>query len=214
MNLIPSTYPPFAGPSPASNAAPSRARVRATGSTVNYGLLGCGMMGQEHLRNILLQRDAAVTAILEPDPAMRALAAALAPRARLVDRIEDLLASDVDALVIASPNHHHVAQIAQIAARRPLPLMVEKPACISLEEARRLEALAVGYPAPLWVAMEYRYMPPVARLIARRRSGPGACGCSRSASTGIPSCTRSGRGTGSTAPPAARWWRSAATSST
>ena len=166
MNVIPSTHPPVAGPWPASNAAPSRAGVRATGSTVNYGLLGCGMMGQEHLRNILLQRDAAVTAILEPDPAMRALAAALAPRARLVDRIEDLLASDVDALVIASPNHHHVAQIAQIAARRPLPLMVEKPACISLEEARRLETLARDYPAPLWVAMDYRYMPPVARLIA------------------------------------------------
>ena len=31
--------------------------------TVHYGVIGCGMMGQEHLRNIALLDDATVSAI-------------------------------------------------------------------------------------------------------------------------------------------------------
>ncbi|MEY2955998.1 MAG: hypothetical protein RL123_726, partial [Pseudomonadota bacterium] len=43
-------------------------------STLRYGVIGCGMMGQEHLRNIALLPDAEVAAIHEPDAAMRAAA--------------------------------------------------------------------------------------------------------------------------------------------
>ena len=39
---------------------------------ISYGVIGCGMMGQEHLRNIALLPDAHVAAIFEPDAAMRA----------------------------------------------------------------------------------------------------------------------------------------------
>jgi len=131
------------------------------------------MMGQEHLRNIALVPGAEVTAILEPDPAMRALALAQAPGAAAVESLAELLDAPIDALVIASPNHVHAEQIAAIAAARPLPLMVEKPVCTTLEEARRLEALAASRRAPLWVAMEYRYMPPVARLIAEAQARTG-----------------------------------------
>jgi predicted dehydrogenase len=46
---------------------------------VRYGLIGCGMMGQEHLRNIALLPEASVAAIFEPDAGMRVKAAALAP---------------------------------------------------------------------------------------------------------------------------------------
>jgi predicted dehydrogenase len=51
--------------------------------------------------------------------------------------------------------------------------MVEKKVCISLDEAAALAALAGGWPAPFWVAMEYRYMPPVARLIAEAAGATG-----------------------------------------
>ncbi len=140
---------------------------------LRYGLLGCGMMGQEHVRNLALLPGAAVTAILEPDAGMRAAALALSPGAAAVGTLAELLAAPIDALVIASPNHVHADQIAEIARRRPLPLMVEKPVCTSLAEARRLEAVGAKYPAPLWVAMEYRYMPPVARLIAEAEARTG-----------------------------------------
>ncbi|GGB56152.1 hypothetical protein GCM10011316_30310 [Roseibium aquae] len=135
---------------------------------VNYGVIGCGMMGHEHLRNIALLDNAHVSAIFEPDPGMAAQAQAIAPAAQLASSLDDLLdVPDLDCLLIASPNHCHVAQMEAIRAKRPLPLMVEKPLYILAEEEHRLSGFAAAYPAPVWVAMEYRYMPPIAALIAQ-----------------------------------------------
>ena len=41
---------------------------------INYGIIGCGMMGQEHLRNIALLPDTNVAAIFEPDAGMAGIA--------------------------------------------------------------------------------------------------------------------------------------------
>jgi predicted dehydrogenase len=132
---------------------------------VRYGIIGCGMMGQEHLRNIALLAGAQVTRIFEPDDAMAAASLALAPGARRAASLEEVVASaDVDCLLIASPNFCHADQLRQIAAIRPLPVLLEKPACTRLEDVRDLEVLGAQYPAPIWIAMEYRYMPPVSRL--------------------------------------------------
>jgi predicted dehydrogenase len=38
--------------------------------TLGYGIIGCGMMGQEHIRNIQLLPQASVRAVYEPDPEM------------------------------------------------------------------------------------------------------------------------------------------------
>jgi len=97
---------------------------------------------------------------------MRAAALALAPQARAVDSIEALIdAPDVDALVITSPNFCHADQLLAIAARRPLPVLVEKPACTNLAAVASLRALARQSTQPIWTAMEYRYMPPIAELV-------------------------------------------------
>ena len=56
-------------------------------------------------------------------------------------------------------------QLREVAATRALPVLVEKPLFIDAAEASAVKAFAQTYPAPIWVAMEYRYMPPVARLI-------------------------------------------------
>lgn len=135
--------------------------------TTRYGIIGCGMMGHEHLRNIALLDNAAVTAIYEPDPAMAAVALDLAPDARRVESVEALLAQpDIECLVIASPNDCHLSQLQQIAATRPLPVLVEKPLFTAPTDAEAVEAFMATYPAPVWVAMEYRYMPPIAALTA------------------------------------------------
>ena len=133
--------------------------------SVRYGFIGCGMMGQEHLRNIALLPGATVTRIFEPDDAMAQASLALAPGARRAsDLAEVVMAADVDALVITSPNFRHAEQMREIAALRALPVLLEKPACTSLDDVRAMAALGKTYPAPIWVAMEYRYMPPVAKL--------------------------------------------------
>ncbi|WP_197278381.1 Gfo/Idh/MocA family protein [Rhizobium sp. AAP43] len=141
---------------------------------LNYGIIGCGMMGQEHLRNIALLPDAAVVAIFEPDAGMRALSAEAVPSAKLVDSIEAVLAvEEVNCLLIASPNYLHLEQLEKIAAIRPLPVLVEKPLFTDPADAPRLAALRAAYPAPIWVAMEYRYMPPVARMIEEAADATG-----------------------------------------
>jgi predicted dehydrogenase len=134
--------------------------------TISYGVIGCGMMGQEHLRNIALVPNADVAAIYEPDDGMRAIAMDLAPGAAPVGSVAEVLSHPgVDCILIASPNQYHFAQLKEIAATRSLPVLVEKPLFIDPVDAPAVKAFAADYPAPLWVAMEYRYMPPVARFI-------------------------------------------------
>ncbi|OSP56403.1 Gfo/Idh/MocA family protein [Pseudoruegeria sp. SK021] len=139
-----------------------------------YGLIGSGMMGQEHLRNIALLNGAEVAAIYEPDTAMQAMALALVPGATPEGSLTALLArDDLDGLVIASPNDCHLAQLEQIAAGRPLPVLVEKPLFTDPADRPRIVRLARTYAAPIWVAMEYRYMPPVAAVIAEAEAATG-----------------------------------------
>ncbi|MDP3895834.1 MAG: Gfo/Idh/MocA family oxidoreductase [Mesorhizobium sp.] len=133
---------------------------------IRYGIIGSGMMGREHMRNIALLDGTVVTAIADPNEASRRLAAG--PEG---DRVEsfadhrDLLAAGLcDALVIASPNDTHAA-ILRDALSSDLPILVEKPLCTTVEECRDILRLAQGRAAPVWVAMEYRYMPPVQRLL-------------------------------------------------
>lgn len=142
--------------------------------SVRYGIIGCGMMGQEHLRNIALLPDAEVVAIFEPDAEMRGRAASLAPKAQFVGSLADVLAIEaVNCLLIVSPNHMHLGQLEEIAAIRPLPVLVEKPLFTDESDVARLATLRANYPAPIWVAMEYRYMPPVAHLIREAEAATG-----------------------------------------
>jgi myo-inositol 2-dehydrogenase/D-chiro-inositol 1-dehydrogenase len=131
-----------------------------------YGFIGCGMMGQEHLRNIALLQNAVVTRIFEPDDAMAQLSLSFAPHAQRSPSMDEvILASDVDCLVITSPNFRHAEQIKHIASLRQVPVLLEKPACTSIEQVRELQELAKHYTQAIWVAMEYRYMPPIQRLV-------------------------------------------------
>lgn len=136
--------------------------------TIRYGLIGCGMMGQEHLRNIALLSDAQVVAIYDPDETQTQQARALAPGARRALSIADMLTADnLDALVIASPNHFHVRQLQEIATHQHLPILCEKPLYTQASAEAEIAAFQRMYKAPVWVAMEYRYMPPIAAFIER-----------------------------------------------
>ena len=140
----------------------------------NYGLLGCGMMGQEHIRNVGLLSGARIAAFHDPDQGMSAAAAALAPDAYAVDALEDLVGlPEIDALIIASPNHLHVEHLARTSRIRELPILVEKPLFSDPADAAWIESFSAAYPAPVWVAMEYRYMPPIARLVAEAERATG-----------------------------------------
>lgn len=136
--------------------------------TLRYGFIGCGMMGQEHLRNLAMVKGAIATAIFEPDAAMQKLAASFAPEAEFTNSLDALLdRTDIDAWVITSPNHCHADQLAAIAAKNPKPTLLEKPACTDLAGVAALQTLTrqSSKAMPIWTAMEYRYMPPITKLI-------------------------------------------------
>jgi len=141
---------------------------------VSYGIIGCGMMGQEHLRNIALLPDTEVTVICEPDADMAVEAARFAPGAAFVGSVAELLDVEaLDCILIASPNHCHVPQMEEIRRKRPLPLLVEKPLFTDPKDLSELDTFKANYPAPVWVAMEYRYMPPIAALIEQAELATG-----------------------------------------
>ncbi|MEP0074289.1 MAG: Gfo/Idh/MocA family oxidoreductase [Marinomonas sp.] len=133
---------------------------------VRYGILGCGMMGQEHLRNLALIDGAEVVAITEPNKEMQKHCAELVPDAHFFNNLDDMLNAnlELEALVITTPNYQHADQLLQLFEQTTLPILVEKPVVTSLEQVAKIRAAAAKHPAPIWVAMEYRYMPPVAQF--------------------------------------------------
>lgn len=142
--------------------------------TTNYGIIGCGMMGQEHLRNIALLPDTNVLAIYEPDAGMVDVSRNFAPQAEFVGSLDALLDIDtLDCLVIVSPNFCHMDQLEQIAAKRSIPILVEKPLFTDPDDIKRIQAFVETYSAPVWVAMEYRYMPPISALRAEVADATG-----------------------------------------
>ena len=141
---------------------------------VNYGIIGGGMMGQEHLRNIALLPNTHVAAVFAPDATMATKAHAIAPDAQMVDSVAALLAVDaLDCVLIVSPNFRHVEQLEEIAATRPLPLLVEKPLFTDANDAAKLAAFRDTYPSPVWVAMEYRYMPVISSFLTHAAEATG-----------------------------------------
>ena len=139
---------------------------------LRYGLIGAGMMGQEHIRNIALLDGARVGAIADPDDGMRDASRGLtgADCAAFSDH-RDLLAADLcDAYLIAAPNDlHHPILLDVLETAKPI--LCEKPLCTTTADAADIVRRAARRAAPVWVAMEYRFMPPVARLLEKVRAG-------------------------------------------
>jgi predicted dehydrogenase len=138
---------------------------------IRYGLIGAGMMGQEHIRNIALLDGAEVAAVADPDEGMRALALGASPGARGFGTADEMLRlSPCDVYLIAAPNDLHAGLLQRLMATEA-PILVEKPLATTSAHCRDLLNMAAGRRAPIWVAMEYRYMPPIQKLIEAVAAG-------------------------------------------
>lgn len=140
---------------------------------IRYGIIGCGMMGQEHLRNIALQSNTEVSVIYEPDAGMVGCSKEFAGNAEFVSTLEALLAfKPLDCIVIASPNFRHMEQLEALIDCN-LPILVEKPLFTNPAHLSNINQFISRYKAPVWVAMEYRYMPPVAMFLQEAQQVTG-----------------------------------------
>ena len=139
---------------------------------IRYGFIGVGMMGVEHIHNIRALDGARVTAVSDPSADSRANAAAVAgDGVEIFEGHQALLESGrCDAVVVASPNMTHVDVLLDVLGH-DVHVLVEKPLCTTVEDCHRVIAAAGGRDGLLWVGLEYRYMPPIARLVDEVRSG-------------------------------------------
>jgi predicted dehydrogenase len=142
---------------------------------LRYGIVGTGMMGIEHIRNILLQPDAKITAIADPvasslDWARQALGGAAKDVAVFDSSAALVSGAEVEAVVIASPNHTHRAVLEPLFDRG-VAILCEKPLCTTIADARWVVQRAAAHPAPFWTGMEYRYMPPARAFIEQIHRG-------------------------------------------
>ena len=139
---------------------------------MRYGIIGCGSMGREHIENIkALGGGARVTAIADPHAPSREAALALCEGVVAFERTDQLLNSGlVDVLVIASPNFTHI-EVMREALATDFPILVEKPLVTRVADGEEMMKLAQGRKGIVWVAQEYRYMPPVAEMIRMAHEG-------------------------------------------
>jgi myo-inositol 2-dehydrogenase / D-chiro-inositol 1-dehydrogenase len=140
---------------------------------VRYGIIGTGMMGIEHIENINALDGGVVTAISDPDAHsldVGKVAAGLGDLSAFVDHREMLASGLVDAVVLASPNFTHATILHDIIASG-VHFLTEKPLCTTVEDAQGVVAMAQGYPAVDWMGLEYRYKPPIAKLISDVAAG-------------------------------------------
>jgi myo-inositol 2-dehydrogenase/D-chiro-inositol 1-dehydrogenase len=134
-------------------------------TSLRYGIIGTGMMGIEHIQNLLHIDGVEITAVSDPNPTSRETAAGLVPGAAVYVDHRQLIADGVcDAVVVASPNMTHIDSLTDLLAT-DLHVLVEKPLCTTVDDCYTVLDLADGRNALTWVGLEYRYMPPIARLI-------------------------------------------------
>ena len=142
-------------------------------SQLRVGVIGTGMMGCEHLKNLMGIPDVAITAFSDPNEQPRQWAhltlGEQAPSAQAFTDHRDLLNSGlVDAVLVASPNFTHKSLLDDIFETN-LPVLVEKPMCTTVDDCVSVVQAQAQRSAMTWVGLEYRYMAPIATLLEQLR---------------------------------------------
>ena len=134
---------------------------------LRYGVIGTGMMGVEHIRNIQALEGACVAAVCDTNSLSLAAGrdAAGDEIAAFQDHRALLSANCCDALVVATPNMTHIDILLDIIAAG-VPVLVEKPLCTTVADCQRVLAAAPPK-AVISVGLEYHYIPAIEELIAK-----------------------------------------------
>lgn len=151
------------------------------GDRIRCAILGCGMMGQEHISYILgYSSQIQIDYLCDPfEPSLNKAKKVLAEYSGdpLVENHDPLVLTDqnellrhvdnIDLLVIASPNYLHTPTLLKWGLH-DLTILVEKPISVSREQHNQLRSLSSSdeWKARIWVAMEYRYIPAIAKLLS------------------------------------------------
>lgn len=130
---------------------------------LRFGVIGWGYWGPKIARNLESLPHASVTMVADADVYRLALLAANQVGIQTTTQVEELLRSDVDGVVIATPvrTHYRLAKEALLHGKH---VLVEKPLTASVEEAEELVALAQEQQRVLMVGHTFEYNPAVNEL--------------------------------------------------
>lgn len=130
-------------------------------ASIRCGVVGTGSLGQHHARLYNSLPGVVLAGILEADDARAAEICGRLGCRRFVDL--DELAQHCDAASVVVPTPFH-AEVAIPLLERGLDLLVEKPLCVSLEEAGRILAAAKSTGRIVQVGHIEHYNPVMAQL--------------------------------------------------
>jgi predicted dehydrogenase len=132
--------------------SPSVLRAASTGDKLNCVVIGCGVRGTQHLAEVKEN----LAAIVDVDEKQLEMKKRLVERKLVGNKIEtftdyrrmfDAIGKRIDAVFIATPNHHH-ALSAMIAMQLGKGVYCEQPLCHDVAEARALADMARRYKVP------------------------------------------------------------------
>jgi predicted dehydrogenase len=131
---------------------------------IRIAVAGAGAWGINHVRAFARTKGAELRMVCDESEAALAKAAALAPDATMVRSLDEVLgASDIDAVVLATPAVRHAAQ-ARAALQAGKHVLVEKPMALSARDAESVVAAAVAADRTLMVGHLMMYHPATAML--------------------------------------------------
>ncbi|WP_166216627.1 Gfo/Idh/MocA family protein [Pseudomonas atagonensis] len=138
-------------------------------SPLRIALIGAGNMGQQHYRHLQTLTEATLCAVADPGPQAAELASTWGV-AHFADHRQMLEHARPDAVIVANPNNQHVSTALDCLAVG-VPVLLEKPVGVHLDEARELVAAVKSSGVPVLVGHHRRHNPLIVRAHELLQSG-------------------------------------------
>ncbi|VVN99284.1 Inositol 2-dehydrogenase/D-chiro-inositol 3-dehydrogenase [Pseudomonas fluorescens] len=138
-------------------------------SPLRIALIGAGNMGQLHYQHLRTLTEATLCAVADPGPQAAALAAEwgvgyFSDHRQMLEQVKP------DAVIVANPNTLHVSTALDCLAVG-VPVLLEKPVGVHLDEARELVAASKATGVPVLVGHHRRHNPLIVRARELVQSG-------------------------------------------
>ncbi len=128
--------------------------------TVRVGVIGCGYWGPKHARNLHELPSASLAWVADLNGERLAHVGGLYPEAQLTQDYRAVLASDVEAVIVATPAATHHALALQ-ALRAGKHVLVEKPLALRSDQATEIAETAARLGLVAMVGHTFQYNPAV-----------------------------------------------------
>ena len=151
--------------------------MRSESRPVRLAIAGFGLAGQRHANAIRHVENVSLSAIADPDPESRRLAAGHG--LTTFEEFEDMLEADIaDGVVLSTPTRLHATQ-GRTCIEARCPVLIEKPLATDVGSARELVEAAEHAQVPLLVGHHRRFNPLISK--AREMIAGGGIGEIRAA---------------------------------